>query len=51
MLRAAEGFAALGDAGAVQNCVVMAGRLADDPDGRARVQAFAERFSAVADNR
>jgi hypothetical protein len=48
VLRAAEGFAALGDAGAVQNCVVMAGRLADDPDGRARVSSFAQRFNVTA---
>lgn len=41
VLHAAEGFAALGDTGAVQNCVVMAGRLADgDAEAQARVMAF-----------
>src|SRR2546427_111746 len=45
VLQAAEGFAALGDRAAVQNCLVMATRLADDdPQAQASIQAFSDRF-------
>ena len=45
MLQAAEGFAALGDRAAVENCLVMANRLADDDaEAQASIRAFNERF-------
>jgi hypothetical protein len=48
VLRAAEGFASLGDGAAVQNCVAIANRVADtDAASRAQVQAFTERFAAT----
>jgi len=47
VLQAAEGFAALGDRAAVQNCLVMATRLAeDDPQAQASIRAFSDRFTA-----
>jgi hypothetical protein len=51
-LQAAEGFAALGDHAAVQNCLVMATRLADDdPQAQASIRAFSDRFTAGDDQR
>ena len=45
VLRAAEGFAALGDRAAMENCVVMAQRLAGaNPDAQQQVVDFAARF-------
>ena len=45
VLQAAEGFAALGDRAAVENCLVMANRLADDDaEAQASIRAFNERF-------
>ena len=48
VLRAAEGFAALGDRAAVQNCVLIAQRIADaNPEVQERVVSFAARFTAT----
>ena len=48
VLRAAEGFASLGDRAAVQSCVAIAYRVAaTDAAARAQVSAFAERFAAA----
>ena len=47
VLQAAEGFAALGDRAAVENCLVMAVRVADDdPEAQANIRAFRDRFTA-----
>ena len=49
VLRAAEAFSMLGDRAVVENCLVLAGRIAgDDVEARGRVRAFADRFVTVA---
>ena len=51
VLRAAEGFAALGDDDVVRQCIVIARRLAErrgDSLARGRVRAFTERWSTRA---
>jgi len=48
ILQVAEGFAGLGDTAALQNCIVIARRVADgDPEAQSRVVSFAERFTVA----
>ena len=52
ILQVAAGFAGLGDAAALQNCVDIARQVADgDPEAQSRVVSFAERFTAATGGR
>ena len=52
ILQVAAGFAGLGDAAALQNCVDIARRIADgNPEAQSRVVSFAERFTAATGGR